>query len=84
MTSIINQQFENLKSCYQSASIVPLADGSFQVTIPGITLPDGWTKSDTTIKFIVPIGYPMARPDCFWADVDLKLTNGGIPLNSNI
>jgi hypothetical protein len=34
------------------------------------------------IKFIAPVGYPLSRPDCFWADVDLRLTSGSMPQNS--
>lgn len=36
----------------------------------------------TAVRLIVPLGYPMARPDCFWADASLRLAGGGMPQNS--
>lgn len=53
------------------------------VTVPSVTLPSGWNKPSTAVHFIAPQGYPFARPDCFWADEDLRLSNGAIPQASN-
>jgi hypothetical protein len=82
--SHIEQQFATLKSYHPEASILRLPDGSHRVVVPNIPLPTGWTKNTTSIRFIAPVGYPMARPDCFWADVDLRLTNGHLPQATNL
>jgi hypothetical protein len=52
------------------------------VRIPGVHLPPGWSKPKTGITFVAPQGYPFAKPDCFWADADLRLANGTIPQNT--
>lgn len=78
----LQQQFEILNASLPSAVLQQLPDGSHLVSIPNIQLPNGWTKGSTEIKFIAPVGYPLARPDCFWGDFDLRLTNGSVPQNT--
>jgi len=78
----LQQQFEILRASLPDASLQPLPDGSHLVSIPNIQLPNGWTKSSTEIKFIAPVGYPLACPDCFWSDFDLRLPNGSPPQNT--
>jgi len=82
--SPVELQFQNLQQYEPGASLTPLVDGSYLVVIPGIQLPNGWSKSTTTLLFIAPVGYPFARPDCFWTDHDLRLADGGIPQNSQL
>lgn len=82
--SPVELQFQNLQQYEPGASLTPLVDGSYLVVIPGIQLPNGWSKGTTTLLFIAPVGYPFARPDCFWTDQDLRLANGGIPQNSQL
>jgi hypothetical protein len=82
--NLVEQQFERLRQYYIEATITRRSDGTYLVSIPGIPLPVGWTKSATTIHFIVPVGYPMAQPDCFWSDFDLRLSNGQLPQNTNV
>ncbi len=53
------------------------------VSLPSLHLPQGWNKTKTAIHFFAPQGYPFAKPDCFWADEDLRLTGGSIPQNAN-
>ena len=64
--------------------MTPLPDGTAMVSVPGVPLPPGWSQSGTTVRFIVPVGYPMAKPDCFWADPGLRLANGGQPASSGV
>ena len=78
----VEKQFEVLKAYEPTATLEPLPDGLYIISIPNILLPNGWSKQSTQIKFIAPIGYPLARPDCFWADPDLRLANGNIPQNA--
>src|ERR1700730_16762743 len=76
-------QFEKLQSKHPLATLQRNPDGSAIVTIPDIPLYNkGWSKSATTIRFVVPVGYPAAKPDCFWADADLRLSDGSVPKNT--
>ena len=58
-----------------------LADGTTVITAI-VRLPHGWNKEQVTVEFVLPIPYPNAPPDCFYADADLRLSNGSIPSNS--
>lgn len=78
----VQQQFELLRATMPNASLQPLSDGSHLITIAGYELPDGWSKTTVTVKFIAPIGFPLARPDCFWTDPDLRLRTGNPPMNT--
>jgi hypothetical protein len=76
-------QFEELQQKYPQATLQRLADGSALITIPDLPLINqGWNKQSTTVHFVTPVGYPAAKPDCFWTDADLRLSNGGPPKNT--
>jgi hypothetical protein len=81
--SPVEQQFQILKHSMPDAVIHAPGDGSNVITIPSLQLPVGWNKTHTQIVFIAPVGYPLARPDCFWTDVDLRLANGAVPQNTS-
>ena len=76
------QQFEVLRGTFPQATMQRLSDGSYLIIVPGYELPDGWSKEKVDLKFIAPVGYPLARPDCFWTDADLRLKTGGVPMNT--
>lgn len=78
----VEQQFECLKVQFGTASIQSLPNGTFLVTIPDVALPAGWNNASTMVKFVVPVGYPLAKPDCFWVDASLRLANGASPQNT--
>jgi hypothetical protein len=78
----IEQQFEVLGTVEPGATLQKLPDGSYLVTVP-LPLPEGWSKTTTQVRFIAPVGYPLSRPDCFWADNDLRLKNGQTPKNTS-
>jgi hypothetical protein len=67
---------------HPSAIVTERPDGTALVTIPEVALPEGWSATATTVWFVVPVGYPGAMPDCFWADPSLALAGGGTPANS--
>lgn len=60
-----------------------LADGTTIVTAT-IALPPGWSRPQTTVRVVVPLAYPSAQPDCFFADADLRLAGGAMPTNAGI
>lgn len=74
----IEDQFERLKDQFPGAELRRLPSGACLITVPYPNLPPGWSKTATNIYFVAPAGYPFAKPDCFWADPDLRLA--GPPL----
>ena len=76
------KQFEAVKVRFPGAELVELASGAALVTIPDYKLPAGWSRPTTTIRFIVPVGYPGPFPDCFWADTGLRLAGEVLPHGS--
>lgn len=77
----LEQHFADLKAKRADASLTRVPNGTALVTVPGCVLPDGWSAQSTTVYFIAPVGYPIARPDTFWTD-PLRLSNGSPPQNS--
>jgi hypothetical protein len=75
----LQEQFKILKAEYPQAELKPLPDGSHLIVIPGIKLSSAWSKPTVEVKFVAPVGYPFGRPDCFWTDHDLRLSNGNPP-----
>lgn len=83
MIGIPEQQFVSVAERYPGSELRPMDDGARIAVIDNVVLRPGlWNKPSTKIGFVVPVGYPMARPDCFWADGDLRLANGGMPKNA--
>ena len=80
----VSEHFESLKKRpqYAKASLQEVSNGTFVVTIPDFRLPPGWNRDATTVYFIVPVGYPQAKPDSFWTDPGLTLASGGPPQNA--
>lgn len=63
--------------------MVALPDGTALVTVPCVSLPPGWSQEVTSLRFLVPVGYPLGKPDCFWADETLRLRSGTLPQSAN-
>lgn len=84
MNPIIEKQLVPLREEYPYADVTQLNDGSHLLSISNIPLSDGWNQPETTIWFVIPVGYPIAKPDCFWADQNLRLLDGRMPMNTNI
>lgn len=82
MRGILDMQLEQLRERFGDVQTRRLPSGTTLVIVPGIRLPEGWSMPSTTIRFIVPPGYPFGQLDCFWADPDLRLAHGGVPQNS--
>ena len=77
--SIAEVQFEELKEAFPGAEMQALPGGLWVVRVPEVGLPAGWNQSVTTVWFLVPVGYPSANPDCFYADSSLRLASGAMP-----
>lgn len=75
-------QIEPVQARYPDAVERRLSDGSVLILLPEIQLRVGWNKPTTSVCFIVPVGYPVAPPDSFFADCDLRLANGAVPRNA--
>lgn len=60
-----------------------LSDGSV-ICSAELDLPAGWNKTCARIQFLLPPAFPSAQPDCFYADPDLRLVGGGMPMNTGI
>ena len=80
----LQEQFEILQSQYPQAIFRALPSGTALITISGFPLPDGWSPGETTVRFLAPVGYPFAKPDCFWVDQQVRLRNGAMPQSANL
>jgi hypothetical protein len=69
--------FEALKARHPSATLKEFANGTALVAIE-TDIPAGWSASRITLRFIMPNGYPVAPPDGFWVEPELKV-NGNQP-----
>jgi hypothetical protein len=79
---ILENQLRDLRDRYPALEATRLGSGTHLISISGVPLPQGWTKTATDVRFLVPAAYPFAALDCFWADDDLRLTDGRLPQNS--
>jgi hypothetical protein len=78
----VQKQFEAVKAAYPGAVLTPNPDGTFTVFIPSMKLAGQWNRSTADVWFLIPVGFPGAKPDCFWTTGGLKLKNGNPPQNT--
>ena len=83
MNPIFERHFDELSSKVGVVHQSQLRSGAILIRIGSVPLPRGWSKQNTSVRFLVPSGYPFAQPDCFWGDVGLTLANGLVPQASN-
>lgn len=84
MTTPLEKQFRTIRRRFKSARLIPAGDGGIVVEISRLPLPPGWSATETSVSFVVPIGFPQVRPDCFFASADLTLAGGGAPQASGV
>lgn len=82
LSPMTQRQFERLKARYPDAMLQELPSGAALLTIPNFPVPAGWSASVTTVRFIVPAGYPGPFPDCFWCESGMLLASGAQPQSS--
>jgi hypothetical protein len=80
--AIVDEHVKELEEAWAGASHQPLPSGAVLVVVPGVKL-RGWSREATTVRFLAPVGYPHAKPDCFWADHGLRLANQAMPNAAN-
>lgn len=81
---VVDDHLVELLRDYPEARSEARGDGTTLVTVPSVALPSGWNQAQTTVQFLAPVGYPMAKPDCFWTDEGLRLASGGMPKATGI
>lgn len=81
---LIVGQLVELQAAMPGATAAALPDGTTLISLPDITLPPGWNRDRAHLWFLVPVGYPTARPDCFFADAELRLAHGQMPQNTGM
>lgn len=84
MKSLFEVHFQSLSEAYPGATYEVRPDGARRIRVPGYAMPAGWNTAVTTIYFIVSPSYPMAQPDCFWTDPQLRLASGAMPQNTSV
>lgn len=80
----LEQQMEALGSRFPGARLEPLPGNLGLVVVPDVKLPSGWNTATTTVKFLVPAGFPLAALDCFWTSPDLRLATGALPQSAQV
>lgn len=82
--TVASLQLDALKEAFPGSTLEALPGGVELVAVPEVPLVSGWSKSTTAVWFLIPVGFPSATPDCFFADIDLRLANGAQPASSGI
>ena len=82
MSPVVLAQLEALKTRHPDAGWEELLDGVIRVVVPSTPIPSGWSTATVSVHFVLPVGFPVATPDCFWTDADLRLADGQMPQNT--
>lgn len=82
MHPVIEKHFERLQARFPGANVMELPSGAVLVTIPDLEVPPGWSIGTATVRFIAPVGYPNAQPDCFWISPTPQLNGNAVPKNA--
>jgi len=77
-------EVQALEVRYERVVVDPQADRSVHLVLECVRLPAGWSQSASSIAFVLPVGYPAAQPDCFYAEASLRLASGALPQNAGM
>lgn len=75
-------ELNELRERYADARVEQIPGAGRVCIIPAVPTGPAWTPDQTEIRFLIPQGYPQARPDCFYATSDLELNSGRPPQNA--
>jgi hypothetical protein len=76
------QQLKTLEGKrFTTFELIHAGEGVDVIKFNGLVLPAGWSTPTTNVYFVVPSGYPIAKPDGFWTDPSLRLASGAPPTN---
>lgn len=81
--TVLDDQLEEVSRQRSGLTADRMPDGMWMVAF-GAHLPPGWNRASTQVRFLLPLPYPAAQPDCFYADQDLRLASGTMPVNSGM
>lgn len=73
-----------MQAAHPGAQVLHRPDGTAIVVVPGVTLPSGWSRPHTCVRWLLSPAYPAAQPDCFYADPELRISGGTIPANAGV
>jgi hypothetical protein len=82
LSPLLLGQLAELEADHDGVQCAAVGDGSFVVKVAKVGIPPGWNATEANIWFVVPVQYPSARPDCFWAEASLLVQGGRIPQNT--
>jgi hypothetical protein len=81
--AILDDHLNELSAALPDSSYERLPSGAVLVIVPNVRINQGWSHESVTIRFLAPVGYPHAKPDCFWSDPNLRLGNQAMPNATN-
>jgi hypothetical protein len=84
---MIRKQMADVWRRYPDATLTALSNGMHRVTIPRLALPTPdqapafarYSKDATALHVMLPLGFPLVKPELFWTDADLRCEHGGYP-----
>lgn len=79
----LTAQLAGLQLRYPEAHLEQV-DGQRVLIVPGVPTGSGWSPAETTLRVIVPAGFPQVHPDCFYAEPQLRLVTGSEPTSSSL
>jgi hypothetical protein len=81
---VLAAQLAAVQRRYPAARVESAPDGSRVLIVPDLRLCCGWNASATTVRVLIPVGFPHVKPDCFYVDATLRLASGAEPASSNL
>jgi hypothetical protein len=84
MNKHIEDGIERLRTEWPQSHHERNEHGYHLIVVPGVALPKGWDKTTCTVLFLAPPGYPAARPDHFFTDVEVRLADKSWPHWTNM
>lgn len=80
----VGSQLGLLGAAFPGSTAMARDDGTILIMVPAIMLSAAWNQATTAVWFLAPAGFPLAQPDCFWAEPALRLTSGAMPQSTNL